>query len=112
MHENYDILKNNTTDPLPPLPSFAFKSENVLGCNKNIPDLSCQGCCSRSNKLNKDIKVSPPVFLNKNLNLMIKKRDLKGITKKSGLTHRILPAMGNIIFESQTEDILTVPRKT
>ena len=97
MHENYDILRCNTTDPLPP--------------NMSDPTDTCEGCSSRMNKLDKEAKISPPIFLKKNLKLMMRKRDVKAVQKKNGLTHRILPAMGNIMFDSQTEDSMTIKRK-
>ena len=42
---------------------------------------------------------------------MTRKRDIKLVKKGYGLTHRIVPAMGNITFDSQTEDTLNAERK-
>jgi hypothetical protein len=87
MSENYDIIKNHTTEPLAPT---NFEDDSSPNCN---------GCSSRFNKLDKEGIVSPPIFLKRNLKPMTRKRDAKAFSKKNGLTHRILPAMGNIVFD-------------
>ena len=81
MVETYDLLRTHTFQPISVSPSAT---------------------CCKANKLSVE---DPPIFLQR------RRREAKKVEKSYGLNHRILPVLGTIVYDKNTEDVLQV-RKT